>query len=324
MSALPEWMNGAPDTAVCIVGCASWDTLLTIDRYPPEGEYCVASAEVEMPGGTSANTAVALARLGMSPRFVSVVGDDARGTKLREALIRACVDCDMLAVRAGQDSDRSIIPISPTGGRTIFWIKGATLAQSDALDVARIFAHRFVYLDLMDLPLWRDLLAQHAARKATATLVGQAVYVAGALPPDAALAFAGMHHVFIGAEWEWRLITGTATLDGIAESLHSRFRTARLQAAIITRGPNGCTVVTRKEMFDMPAIRVDAVDTTGAGDAFAGGLLFGLASAWDLHACVSLANAVGGLATRALGAQSALPSRDEALRAVRATPPTTA
>src|SRR3954454_13822605 len=104
--------------AVCTLGCASWDTLLPVDRYPPEGEYCIASGEIEMPGGTSTNTAVALARLGMAPRFVGMVGDDWRGERLRSGLEEAGVLCDLLTVRAGQESDRSIIPICPSGGRT--------------------------------------------------------------------------------------------------------------------------------------------------------------------------------------------------------------
>src|SRR5258708_596373 len=100
---------------ICIVGCASWDTLLPVDRYPPEGEYCVATDEREMPGGTSTNTAVALAKLGAPPRFVGLVGDDWRGERLRVGLESAGVICDTLRVRIGQDSDRSFIPISPSG-----------------------------------------------------------------------------------------------------------------------------------------------------------------------------------------------------------------
>src|SRR5262249_57897145 len=88
-------------------GGRAWDTLLPVDRYPPEGEYCIATAEIQLPGGTSTNTAIALARLGMPPRFVGLVGDDWRGERLRAGLEDAGVICDKLTVRAGQDSDRS-------------------------------------------------------------------------------------------------------------------------------------------------------------------------------------------------------------------------
>ena len=269
--------------AFCIVGCASWDTLLPVDRYPAEGEYCIATAEIELPGGTSTNTAVALARLGLPPRFVGRVGDDWRGVRLRDGLIAAGVICDTVTIRPGQDSDRSVIPISPSGSRTIFWIKGAMLRHGDALDLPLIFSHRIVYLDLVDLDLWRDVLASYERGElapSDALLVGQAVFVAGVAAPHDALVLIARHHVFIGGEWEWKLMTGAADLDGIIRATRPLLGRSVLQAAVITRGAEGCTVLTPERSFAVPAMPVTVVDTTGAGDAFAAGYIYGLAHGW--------------------------------------------
>ncbi len=305
-----------PDPDICIVGCASWDTLLPVDRYPAEGEYCTASAEYETPGGTSTNTAMALAALGAPPRFVGMVGDDWRGERLRAGLEGAGVVCDTLRVRQGQESDRSVIPISPTGGRTIFWIKGAMLHRGDPLDHDLLFGHRLLYIDVVDLALWDDVLRAHESAKATNAdaprLIGQAVYVAGILPPVEAMALVGRHTVFIGGEWEWKLIAGETTRDALVARVQRLVQTAHLSCAVITHGAEGCTTITRDGTFLLPAAPVAVVDTTGAGDAFAAGFLYGLARDWDAARCTRFATAVGGLATRAFGSQASLPTLDEA------------
>jgi ribokinase len=304
--------------SVCIVGCASWDTLLPVDHYPAESEYCIASDEIQMPGGTSTNVAVALARLGMPPRFVGVVGDDWRGERLRNGLESAGVACDMLGVHVGQDSDRSIIPIGPSGSRTIFWIKGAMLGRGDVLDLPVIFRHHVVYLDLVDLDFWADILDAYdrdcSGPPDAPLLVGQTVFVAGILAPAAALPFVGRHDLFIGGEWEWKLMTGAASRGDLVSCLQRTVRETRLQMAVITHGADGCTIVTASETFTAPAADVRVLDTTGAGDAFAAGFIFGRVRDWPPQRCARFANAVGGLATRALGSQVSLPTLDEAWR----------
>lgn len=308
----------AETPAICIIGCASWDTLLPVDKYPSEGEYCVATAEIEMPGGTSTNVAVTLARLGLPPRFVGMVGDDWRGEQLRAGLEGAGVICDTLAIRHGQDSDRSVIPISPSGGRTIFWIKGATIQHGDALDLPLIFSHDIVYFDIVDIALWRDVLAvSESALKRDGRgpfCVGQAVYIAGVVPPNDALALIGRHHVFIGSEWEWKLMAGISTRPELISRLETLVHASRLTAAIVTRGAEGCAIVTRDGTLAVPAAPVTVVDTTGAGDAFAAGFVFGLEHGWEMERCARFANAVGGLATRAFGSQAPLPTLTEAWR----------
>ncbi|MDQ2787187.1 MAG: carbohydrate kinase family protein [Chloroflexota bacterium] len=309
-------MTEVAQPSVCIVGCASWDTLLPVDHYPAESEYCIATNEIQMPGGTSTNVAVALARLGMPPRFVGVVGDDWRGERLRAGLEDAGVICDTLGVHSGQDSDRSIIPISPSGSRTIFWIKGAMLGRGDPLDIPAIFRHPVVYLDIVDLDLWADILdvfdRDRASLPEVPLLVGQAVFVAGVLTPDAALPFVGRHDLFIGGEWEWRLMTGAPSRGEVIACLQHTVRETRLQMAIVTCGADGCIVITKAASFNAQAAAVHVVDTTGAGDAFAAGFVYGQVKRWPPERCAQFANAIGGLATRALGSQVSLPTVDEA------------
>ena len=102
------------------------------------------------------------------------------------------------------------------------------------------------------------------------------------------------------------------------EKLGKRFRIGlrnnrpeTLRAALITRGAEGCRVVTETNRWNIPAFRVDAVDPTGAGDAFAAGVAWGMAQRWSWPEIGRFANAVGALACCALGAQTSLPSLED-------------
>ena len=154
------------------------------------------------------------------------------------------------------------------------------------------------------------------------SFIGQAVYVAGVLPPDDALALIGRHEVFIGGEWEWHLMAGTTTRADLIARLERLVRASALGMAVVTHGAEGCTVVTREGAFVSPAADVTVIDTTGAGDAFAAGFMYGLNAGWEPERCARFANAVGGLATRAFGSQASLPTRDEAWRLAFGVEPT--
>ncbi len=190
------------------------------------------------------------------------------------------------------------------------------LRRGDAVDTDLVFAHRLVYLDLVDLDLWGDLLGRirqrHARRADAPPLVGQAVYVAGILPPEHG------DGVRAAPPRLYRRWLGVAAADrGDGRRAHGRAITALvasgnpLRAALITRGAAGCTLVTPVGATDVPAFPVAVQDTTGAGDAFAAGFAYGWVRGWEAARCARFANAVGGLATRGMGAQASLPTRDE-------------
>ena len=94
-------------------------------------------------------------------------------------------------------------------------------------------------------------------------------------------------------------------------SLQHRMRGENLRAALVTRGGEGCRVVTETERLNVPAFTIDAVDPTGAGDAFVAGVAWGMAQRWPWPETARFANAVGALACCSLGAQAALPTMAE-------------
>jgi ribokinase len=93
-----------------------------------------------------------------------------------------------------------------------------------------------------------------------------------------------------------------------------------LRAALITLGAEGCRVVTETDRWHLPAFPVAVADPTGAGDAFAAGVAWGMAQRWPWREIGRFANAIGALACRSLGAQASLPTLDEVAALLAAHP----
>lgn len=297
---------------VAVIGPASSDHFVAVDRFPTAGEYQIVTAEVSSAGGQGANAAVALARLGAAVRLASVVGDDPGGEAVRARLTAEGVNTSWVGVRAGQATDRSTIVVSQNPpDRTIFWHRGAELLRGDRLDIAAIFAHDVVILGVADAPLRRFLVDLPAHTAPRTRLLGQMTFL---LEPSFHDAFevALRHDVIVGSEREILAVSGTWSLADAVTAVQSRMPGNNLRACVITRGAAGCRIVTRDHRWQLPAFPMAAVDPTGAGDAFAAGVAFGLARRWEWPRVGRFANAMGALATRSLGAQAALPDLAEA------------
>jgi sugar/nucleoside kinase (ribokinase family) len=119
------------------------------------------------------------------------------------------------------------------------------------------------------------------------------------------------HDTIVSNERDLLAVTGTWTISDAVTALQYRMPGQTLRAALITRGAEGCLVVTETERTRVPAFAVEAVDPTGAGDAFVAGVAWGMAKRWQWPEVGRFANAMGALACRALGAQASLPTLAE-------------
>jgi ribokinase len=313
-------MGTSAHPSVAAIGSVTWDIVITVDRYPiPPGRSDFIHKWIGAPGGNTGNSAVAAARLGASVSLAALTGDDPIGHALRSALEVEQVNFTQMAFRGEEPTDACIIIVSkdpPT--RTIYWQRGARLGVGDALNLPVLFAHNVLLIDVDAPALHRHLLDEVASRPdRSVRVLGSLQYPAGTASSDPwpdALALMLEVDVATGDEAEWMRVTGTESSTALVETLQQAMRHSRLQASFITRGDRGCMVCTVGECTELPAYKVNAVDTTGAGDAFTGGVAYGLASGWDWVRIGRFANAVGALSTRALGAQSALPTLSEVMK----------
>lgn len=299
---------------IAAIGLASWDTLMVVDRYPRAGEYAIVEEHRSLPGGTTTNLATALAKLGASVRLRAVVGDDDEGRQLVDGLRQIGVNVDAVTVRDRESTDASTIVISrQPPDRTIYWHVGAAILKGDPLDIDTLFGQELLVLDVADASLRRFLTDLPAHTRPAVRIMGTLTYLvdSGELDElDVALRF----DTLIGNEREFESLTGTTDPDEAIRMMVKRMPGSNLRTAVMSCGSRGCQIATPDEGWRIPSFEVDAQDTTGAGDAFAAGIAWGMALRWPWERIGVFANAVGALSTRGIGAQTTLPTYDEVLR----------
>jgi sugar/nucleoside kinase (ribokinase family) len=297
--------------SIICIGVSDWDRLIAISDYPEAGGFARVLEEVSAPGGPTTNTAVALSRLGARVVLASAVGADERGQLIRRGLEAVGIDTRWITEKPEQVTTLATVIVSRNPlDRTIFVETGAQLVRGDQLDVAGLFGGDVLVLDVADVSLRRFLLDLPAHTVPTTRLLGPLTYLAHKSLTDA-FDLALRHDVIVSNEPDLLDVTGTWTLSDATAAVQHRMRGENLRAALITRGGEGCRVVTEMQSLNIPAFSVEVVDPTGAGDAFVAGVAWGMAQRWPWPEVGRFANAVGALACCALGAQASLPSLQE-------------
>ncbi|QNE37810.1 ribokinase [Leifsonia shinshuensis] len=292
-----------------VVGSLNADLVVRTERFPRAGET-VAGGDLRVgAGGKGANQAVAAGRLGGDVAMVGAVGADGHGDLLRAAVAGAGVDTSALAVRDAIPTGTALITVDAHGENTIVVSAGAngTLAPHDLPDGA--FDGAAVLGLCLEVPVETVRTAAERARAATATVV---------LNPspfgEAAPALVPLADVLLVNEGEAETLLGLASgaVASAPASVRDGFAALGVARAVVTRGADGCLVVDgAAEPAAVPAVRVDAVDTTGAGDAFMGSLLVRLASGDSVLDAARFAVGVGAYAAAHAGAQDSYPTPDE-------------
>ncbi len=249
-----------------------------------------------------ATALVTLARLGISCAFFGVIGDDDLGEKARHSLAAEGVDTAGVVVRAHADTQAAFIVIEQgSGKRTIFWRRSSgPPLRGDELEAGFLDGSDFLLLDglMADVSL-------HAARLARDRNV-PIMLDAGRVRPGM-LEIAGLCDYVVAAE-QFALDLGwNGTLEAFSELAR------RLGAGVvtITLGERGSITCCNGEIFRVPAFAVEAADTTGAGDVFHGGYVFGLLRGWEVRDAVIFASAAAAMKCRKVGGRAGIPSLPE-------------
>jgi ribokinase len=296
--------EGLPNIAV--VGSANVDLVARTHRLPRPGETVIGEGFVIVPGGKGANQAVACAKLGVPTRFVGRVGRDPFGDLLVATLIAARVGIDGVARDADAPSGVAMIMVDGEGHNTILVASGANgrLTVEDVNAAAGLLAADAVLLQL-EIPV---AAVERAAAIARAR--GARVILNPAPARELPRSLLGLADVLNPNQSELELLAGVRVAGvGDAERAARVLIGLGVPAVVVTLGAAGALVVADDGAWHLPGYKVDVVDTTGAGDAFNGGLAVGLVDGLGLCDAARFANAAGALATTALGAQEALPTR---------------
>ncbi len=296
---------------VAVVGSLNMDLVIKAPRLPAVGETVLGGAFATFPGGKGANQAVAAARLGAAVAMVGRVGDDAFGRQLREGLAREGIDVSAVRTDTAAATGVALITVDGVGHNTIVVASGANMAVTPAdVDAARaVIAEGTVLLLQLEVPV-------EAVRRAAqlAHAAGRLVILDPAPAPSAPLPddLYRLLAVINPNEVEARALTGIA----IATEADARHAAEALlargcQAAVLKLGERGAYMAVGPHREAVPAVRVEPVDTTAAGDAFAAGLGVALAEGKPVQTAVRFAAVVGAFSVTRLGAQPSMPTRAE-------------
>jgi ribokinase len=276
-------------TRVCVVGSVNMDTVLTVDAMPGPGQTVLATSVRTTPGGKGGNQAVAAARAGAQVRFVGAVGDDDAGVQLLRHLGANGVGTAGLITLPGP-SGSAVIIVDSTGENTIVVSPGANgRLQMDWSRADALIADCEVLLLQLEIPVATAATAARMGRAAGAIVIANAS-PASADPAELAELADATDVIVVNEseaeDWLWPVEHRVITL-GARGARHI--------------GAGGATL-------DVPAPAVQAVDTSGAGDVFAGVLAANWSAGYD-HA-LRRACAAGALATLVPGAGDCAPRAD--------------
>lgn len=299
---------------IAAIGTLSWDEVIVLDRYPSEGGYSLIHRTLSMPGGTTGNIAMAAQQLGADVSIFAKVGDDQRGAEIVQSLRAAGIHTDGCLMGIGATDTSMVLISKETAERTILWNQGPHIQRRDRINVDRLFAANVTVIDCLDFDLRKFLTDLPAHTRPGACLIGTLTYIADVVARDK-LEIALRHDVLIGNEREYCSLVGLDTAEACLEAVGSAMTGHNLRTAIMTKGRRGAQAISQGERITAPARDVAAIDSTGAGDAFAGAFAFAQASRWPLERSLIFANTVAGSVVSSLGAQSGLPTYEEAMRA---------
>ena len=304
---------------VCVIGSANLDFTVRVPHLPRPGETVSGGTLTVSPGGKGANQAVAARRLGAAVRFLTLVGADATGDRLAQALREAGLDpADVQRTREAA-TGVALIAVDAEGRNQIAVAPGA----NHRLDVARV-APRADVLDWADVVLLQletpletvRWALTEARRRGKLTVLNPAPARVLPLPAD----LLTLLDYVTPNETEAGLLTGgeVAGQEGAARAAAALLASG-VGSAVVTVGAAGCVWARVGGCIHVPGFPVVPVDTVGAGDAFNGALAALLAAGASPEEALTVANAAGALACTRPGAVDALPSRGEVLGLLEST-----
>jgi ribokinase len=281
------------------IGQCSLDYLAVVDSYPSVDTKKEVLHWEEQGGGPVATALVALSRLGIRCMFHGIIGDDEPGSKIRRSLITDGIGVEGLIERDHAASQVAFIAIDEkTGTRTIFWKRpsGEEL-RPDELGSPFLHQSNFLLLD----GLMKDV-SLFAAKKANSLKIPVML--------DAGRLREGMVDIarssdYIIASEEFAKDLGW---DGDPEILRKNLASLGSGVITITLGKRGSITYLNNEMIHIPAFDVETVDTTGAGDVFHGGYVFGLLNGWNVEDTVRFASAMAAMKCTKIGGRAGIPT----------------
>ena len=286
---------------ITVLGSTNLDLIGTVSRIPKPGETVPGNEFSMAAGGKGANQALAARRAGAEVRMFAAAGTDSFADEALKLLKADGVDLSRVRIVPGA-TGIAMIFVDPQGENVIAILPGAngTMSPKDAEAALEGLGIGSILVLQQEIPQAANERALELAReRGVMSILNTAPF----LPTTKAIAERAS--IVIANETEFQLLTG-ARLDQLDAAM-ADWAKAQDQTIIVTLGPDGARAATPTGSFAVPALKVDPVDTVGAGDTFCGYLAAGLDQGLDLEAAMRRAAVAASLACLKPGAQPAVP-----------------
>ena len=291
---------------ITVLGIFVADISFSGPKIPSIGETILGKKYNVGPGGKGCNQAIAIARLGGNTNFISKIGKDAYGELALKTLEKNKISTENIIQDGNQQTGvAGILVDQNTGKNAINVIVGApsSLRISEIEKQINLIKRSKIFLTQLEVP--KDVTL-HCLK--TAKENGCITILNPAPASEISKEFYNNIDFFTPNETEAEFYTGIKiTSEKEAKQAADKLLNLGIKKVIITLGEKGLFYSDGKEETYLKASAVKAIDTTGAGDAFNGGLAFGLSKEKPIKECLELANKVAGISTTKLGAGDAMP-----------------
>lgn len=290
---------------IMIIGAAVGDVLV----YPASSEVFAAGSwparEILLStGGDGLNEATVLADLGKSPYLCTLLGKDKMGEMVRAHCEARGIRKDFLQYDQDIPTGLNVVLVQENGERSFLTNPASSLRKLKREHIPRKFPEDVGILCLASIFVSPCLENQElseifarAKEQGLTVCADMTKRKKGETAWDMKETFSQVDYLFANQE-EGQLLTGKSAPEEIAHALLE----CGAGCAVIKTGGKGCYIKNKKEAFAIPGFSVECVDTTGAGDSFCAGFLYGLSEKKDLYTCGLYGNACGALAVRQVGA----------------------
>ncbi|MFW5885965.1 MAG: ribokinase [Halanaerobium sp.] len=292
---------------ILVIGSMNMDLVVETERYPEEGETLIGGKFEQIPGGKGANQALAAAKLGDQVEFIGACGDDSFAPRLKSSLKSGGAKIDSIFEIEGVSTGVAVITVDKNGNNRIIVSPGANYE----LDPARIeqieskIAEAEIILLQLEIPLNTiEKIVEVASKNKTEIIL------------DPAPAQKLSEHILAEIDY---LLPNEGELDLLLAGAENKSRAEKIEELlkigvkniIVTEGEKGINFYSQNKELHLETLKVKAVDTTAAGDVFAGAFAASLIAENNLEKALKFAVRAAAYSVTRRGAQSSIPDKNE-------------
>lgn len=297
---------------VAAIGSGNIDIILGVPSLPDRGGKIVGKLLDQQVGGTVANSACVMARLGLIVTSVSCIGDDSHGQKIMADFQKFNVNCDFVRTLAGHAANLAVIFIDDSGEKSLVYAPGDTREWDEEDARKAIEQSYYIYTMPSDIDKFQKIAA-YARQAKTKIIVDIEPHIAGTSERLHAILSLADIVIFNRAGF----ISGCGD-EPQEEHLQRLRQKYQLDAVVVTLDAEGVIAVTEYESEKRACFDVPVVDTTGAGDTFNGAFIYSVINNAPLHSALEFSSAMAAISITALGARGNLPDAQEVIKFIQA------